>query len=59
MREGFNQQDKFHLAIVLVDDDTHEGPFYVARPFDRSPGWAETRVELNLHALLSRATRAE
>ncbi|MDR5741596.1 helicase-related protein [Caballeronia sp. LZ029] len=59
MREGFNQQDKFHLAIVLVDDDTHEGPFYVARPFDRSPGWAETRVELNLQALLSRATHAE
>lgn len=59
MREGFNQQDKFHLAIVLVDGDTHEGPFYVARPFDRSPGWAETKVELNLHTLLSRATRAE
>ncbi len=58
MREGFNQQDKFHLAIVLVDGDTHEGPYYVLRPFDRSPGWAETRVKLNLHALLSRATSA-
>jgi superfamily II DNA or RNA helicase len=59
MREGFNQQDKFLLAIVLVDGDAHEGPFYVARPFDRSPGWAETRVELDLHTLLSRATYAE
>ncbi|MBS0398201.1 MAG: DUF3883 domain-containing protein, partial [Proteobacteria bacterium] len=26
---GLNQQDKFMLAIVLVDGDQHEGPFYV------------------------------
>jgi superfamily II DNA or RNA helicase len=59
MREGFNQHDKFYLAIVLVDGDTYDGPYYVARPFDRSPGWAETRIELDMRALLGRATRAE
>jgi hypothetical protein len=26
---GLNQQDKFILAIVMVDGEQHEGPFYV------------------------------
>ena len=30
---GLNQQDKFLLAIVLVDGDQHEGPYYVTKPF--------------------------
>ena len=33
---GLNQRDKFMLAIVLVDGDLYEGPFYVIKPLRRS-----------------------
>ena len=52
---GLNQADKFILAIVLVDGDTHEGPFYVQHPFTQEPDWAETSKNLDLNQLLSRA----
>ncbi|MDW8336962.1 MAG: helicase-related protein [Tepidimonas sp.] len=52
---GLNQQDKFILAIVLVDGDQYEGPFYVRRPFTSEPDWAVTSVNLDLDALLARA----
>ncbi|OQA10316.1 MAG: hypothetical protein BWY66_00218 [bacterium ADurb.Bin374] len=53
---GFNQGDKFLLAIVLVGPDgAAEGPYYVADPFDREPGWAETSINFDLNRLLSRA----
>ncbi len=52
---GLNQQDKFILAIVLVDGDQHEGPFYVTRPFTQEPDWAVTSINLDLDALLAQA----
>ena len=52
---GLNQADKFILAIVLVDGDTYEGPFYVQHPFTQEPDWAETSKNLDLKQLLSRA----
>ena len=52
---GLNQQDKFILAIVLVDGDQHEGPFYVTKPFMQEPDWAVTSINLDLGELLSRA----
>lgn len=52
---GLNQADKFVLAIVLVDGDEYEGPFYIREPFDREPGWAVTSVNLDLASLLNRA----
>jgi len=52
---GFNQGDKFHRAIVVVDGDRHEGPFYVRQPFSQEPDWATTSVNLNLSQLLARA----
>lgn len=52
---GLNQQDKFILAIVLVDGDQHEGPFYVTKPFTQEPDWAVTSINLDLDALLARA----
>lgn len=52
---GLNQQDKFMLAIVLVDGDQHEGPFYVRQPFTQEPDWAETSKNLDLNALLAHA----
>ncbi len=52
---GLNQADKFVLAVVLVDGEEYEGPFYIREPFDREPGWAVTSVNLDLAALLNRA----
>lgn len=53
---GLNQQDKFILAIVLVDGDQHEGPFYVTKPFTQEPDWAVTSINLDLKELLVHAT---
>ena len=52
---GLNQQDKFILAIVVVDGDQHEGPFYVTKPFAQEPDWAVTSINLDLDQLLARA----
>ena len=53
---GLNQQDKFMLAIVLVDkDDSVDGPHYIRRPFTREPDWAVTSVNLDLNELIRRA----
>ena len=52
---GLNQQDKFMLAIVLVDGDQHEGPFYVTKPFTQEPDWAVTSINLDLDQLLAKA----
>ena len=55
---GLNQQDKFILAIVMVDGDQHEGPFYVTKPFTQEPDWAVTSINLDLDQLLAKAERA-
>ena len=52
---GLNQADKFILAIVLVDGDRHEGPFYVRQPFTQEPDWATTSINLDLGQLLAKA----
>jgi len=52
---GLNQADKFILAIVLVDGDKHDGPFYVRKPFTQEPDWAVTSINLDLDQLLARA----
>ncbi|ABM58537.1 protein NO VEIN domain-containing protein [Verminephrobacter eiseniae] len=56
---GLNQADKFILAIVLVDGDRHEGPFYVRQPFTQEPDWAETSKNLDLGQLLAKAVAPE
>jgi hypothetical protein len=56
MMYAFNQGDKFILAIVLVnEDDTTEGPYYIRRPFDREPGWGVSSINYNLNELLQKA----
>ncbi|MGQ9830758.1 MAG: DUF3883 domain-containing protein, partial [Thermochromatium sp.] len=52
---ALNQADKFILAIVLVDGEQHEGPFYVRQPFTQEPDWAVTSINLDLDQLLARA----
>jgi superfamily II DNA or RNA helicase len=54
---GLNQQDKFILAIVLVEGDQYEGPFYVKKPFSQEPDWAVTSINLDLSELLKRAEK--
>ena len=51
-----NQGDKSVLAIVLVnEDDSHERPYYIRRPFDREPGWGVSSINYNLSDLLQKA----
>ena len=55
MLYAFNQGDKFVLAIVLVnEDDSHEGPYYIRHPFEREPGWGVSSINYNLSDLLSK-----
>jgi superfamily II DNA or RNA helicase len=56
MLYALNQADKFHLAIVLIgEDDSIEGPYYLQNPFDTEPSWAEHSRNLALAPLLERA----
>ncbi|NCC05041.1 MAG: DUF3883 domain-containing protein [Proteobacteria bacterium] len=52
---GLNQQDKFILAIVLVDGDSCDGPYYVHKPFTQEPDWAVASINLDLPSLLEKA----
>lgn len=53
---GLNQSDKFILAIVIVDGDNHEGPFYIRCPFNQEPDWAVTSMNYDINQLLSKKT---
>lgn len=55
---GLNQQDKFILAVVIVDGDRYDGPYYVTKPFTQEPDWAVTSINLDLDQLLSNAVAA-
>jgi hypothetical protein len=56
MLYAFNQGDKFVLAIVLVnEDDSHEGPYYIRRPFDSEPGWGVSSINYEINTLLKKA----
>lgn len=52
---GLNQKDKFILALVFVDGDTVEGPYYIRNPFEIEPDWHVTSVNLDVVKLLTRA----
>jgi len=54
---GLNQADKFILAVVLIDGDQCEGPFYIKNPFTQEPDWAVTSINLDLNQLLARAQK--
>ena len=54
---GFNQGDKFILAVVLVEGDQYEGPYYIRKPFTQEPDWAVTSINLDLAELLARAKK--
>jgi SNF2 family DNA or RNA helicase len=52
---GLNQADQFVLAIVLVDGDAFDGPYYVHRPFTQEPDWATTSINFEVRRLLEKA----
>ena len=61
---GLNQSDKFILAIVMVDGELYEGPYYVTQPFENEPdfGIASSNYQLNYfmdRAIAPAATIAE
>jgi hypothetical protein len=58
MLYALNQADKFLLALVLVgEDDTVDGPYYVSNPFDAEPGWGVSSVNYDLNSLLAKGER--
>ncbi|GGA67044.1 helicase [Neiella marina] len=56
---ALNQQDKFLLAIVIVDGDLYEGPYYVRNPFTQEPDFEVASVNYQLDNLLEKAVAAE
>jgi hypothetical protein len=55
---GLNQEEKFLLAIVLVDGDQPEGPYYLRNPFRQEPDFGVASINYDLDELLSRAVPA-
>jgi len=54
---ALNQKDKFWLAIVLVDGDSFEGPFYIKNPFTTEPDFGVPSVQYEIKHLLSKASQ--
>jgi superfamily II DNA or RNA helicase len=53
---ALNKADQFWLAIVLVnEDDSVDGPYYLQGPVSQAPDWAEVSKNLELAELLARA----
>jgi hypothetical protein len=52
---ALNQADKFILAIVTVDGDRVDGPYYVQKPFTVEPDWAVTSMNYSIEQLLEMA----
>lgn len=57
MLYGLNQGDKFILAVVIIDGNTVDGPYYIRNPFQEKPDWAEVSKNLDIKLLLKRAER--
>lgn len=57
---ALNKPEQFWLAIVLVgEDDSVDGPYYLQGPVTQAPDWAEVSKNLQLDELLGRAQRQE
>jgi hypothetical protein len=56
---ALNQPEQFELAIVLVDGEVGEGPYYVTEPFRHAPDPAASSVNYDLKRLLRGARKAE
>ncbi|QTA82379.1 Helicase C-terminal domain-containing protein, DUF3883 [Desulfonema limicola] len=52
---SLNQPDKYVLAIVLIDGENVDGPYYLRQPFEQEPGFGVTSINFELKALLKKA----
>lgn len=53
---GLNQANQFILAIVLVDGESYQGPYYLKNPFNQEPDFGVASINYDLEELLSQAT---
>ncbi|WP_270668496.1 MULTISPECIES: helicase-related protein [unclassified Aeromonas] len=56
---ALNQADKFLLAIVLVEGDKAQGPYYIRQPFTKEPDLGVASINYDLADLLARAVTAQ
>lgn len=56
---ALNQKDKFLLAIVIVDGDEYQGPYYVKNPFTVEPDFSVESSNCSLASLLAMAQSPE
>jgi SNF2 family DNA or RNA helicase len=56
---ALNQRDKFILAIVLVDGDSYEGPYYIKTPFDHEPDLDDVSINKDIAKLIQKSVRPE
>lgn len=54
---ALNQRGKFWQAIVLVDGEEYEGPFYVNNLFNKEPGIGEISINYDLSYILELAVK--
>jgi superfamily II DNA or RNA helicase len=52
---GLNQKEKFLLAIVIVDGENYEGPYYLRNPFQNEPDFGVASINFSLDELLSKS----
>lgn len=52
---GLNQEDKFVLAIVVVNGDNVSEPKYVHKPFTKEPAWGVVSENFNVKDLLNKS----
>lgn len=56
---ALNQAEQFILAIVIVDGESYEGPFYIKNPFTQEPDFAVASINYQLDDLLSNSLTIE
>ncbi len=56
---GLNPSEKFIPAVVIVDGDGVEGPFYIRNPFQQEPDFGVATINYDLDDLLSKAASPE
>lgn len=56
---ALNQADKFILAVVVVDGDQYDEPYYIRTPFTTEPDFGVNSINYDLKDLLSRSISPE
>ncbi len=54
-----NQKDKFILALVFVDGNQTDGPYYIRNIANHELDWAQDKVSYPIKELLSKAVKPE